>query len=76
PEYNKFMYGNENRKFIEFVQLGLSSSLINFLIRENQIDNIFIDENGYLNYHNEFINFLHKQDDLVQFELSKFITVQ
>ncbi|HFF8271070.1 TPA: helicase-related protein, partial [Acinetobacter baumannii] len=42
PEYNKFMYGNENRKFIEFVQLGLSSSLINFLIRENQIDNIFI----------------------------------
>ncbi|MDV7521265.1 DEAD/DEAH box helicase [Acinetobacter baumannii] len=76
PEYNKFMYGNENRKFTEFVQLGLSSSLINFLIRENQIDNIFIDENGYLNYHNEFINFLHKQDDLVQFELSKFITVQ
>jgi superfamily II DNA or RNA helicase len=76
PEYNKFMYGNENRKFTEFVQLGLSSSLINFLIRENQIDNIFIDEHGYLNYRDEFVEFLYSQDDLIQFELSKFITIQ
>lgn len=75
-EYNKFMYGTEDRKYTEFVQLGLSSSLINFLIREKQIDNIFIDKHGYLNYRNEFINFLKNQDDLVQFEISKFITLQ
>ncbi|MDC4492162.1 hypothetical protein OHV49_03485, partial [Acinetobacter baumannii] len=75
-EYNKFMYGTEDRKYTEFVQLGLSSSLINFLIREKQIDNIFIDKHGYLNYRNEFIDFLKNQDDLVQFEISKFITLQ
>ncbi|WP_343578980.1 DEAD/DEAH box helicase [Acinetobacter sp.] len=75
-EYNMFMYGTESRKYNEFIQLGLSSSLINFLIRENQIDNLFIDKYGYLNYRNSFIDFISQQDDLVQFEISKFITMR
>lgn len=73
-DYNKFIYGSEKREFIDFVKAGLSGAMINHLVRESQIDNLYIGRNGYLAYKNDFIKFVRTQDDLIKFELGKYLS--
>lgn len=72
-EYELYIYGTTNKSNSNFVKLGVSGSLINKLSNDKQIGNLSINEHGIIEYNKDFLDYLRKQDDLVQFEVSKFI---
>ena len=74
-EYDLYIYGTTNKSNSDFVKLGLSGSLINKLDRDNQMINLSINEHGYVDYNDDFVNYLRDQDDLVKFEIGKFIDI-
>ncbi|NRA59966.1 MAG: DEAD/DEAH box helicase [Psychrobium sp.] len=74
-EYNKFIYGTTIKRNTEFTKLGLSGSLIYKLEGDNQLQNIEIDDLGHVKANAEFKSYLLKQDDLMQFEIHKYITI-
>lgn len=75
-EYNLHIYGTNKKSNAEFVKIGISGALINKLERDRQIDNISIDELGTINYNSEFSRYIKSQDDLVQFEIGKYINIK
>lgn len=72
-EYNLYIYGTTNKSNSEFIKLGFSSSLINRLNRDKQIKNLSINTYGLVECNDDFINYINIQDDLIKFEVSKFI---
>lgn len=72
-EYELYIYGTTNKSNSDFVKLGISGSLINKLSNDKQIGNLSINEYGIIEYNKDFLDYLIKQDDLVQFEVGKFI---
>lgn len=74
-EYDLYIYGTDNKSNSEFVKLGISGSLINKLDKDGQITNLYINEFGIVECKPEFLEYLSKQDDLIQFEISKFIDI-
>ncbi len=72
-EYNIFIYGSSKKRNTEFTKLGLSGSLINRLEKDNQLENINIDDFGQITATARFKEYLGKQDDLTRFEISKYI---
>lgn len=75
-EYNLHIYGTNKKSNAEFVKIGISGALINKLERDKQIDNLSITDLGIINYNNEFSKYIKSQDDLIQFEISKYINIQ
>ncbi|MGA4323368.1 DEAD/DEAH box helicase [Ectopseudomonas hydrolytica] len=75
-EYNLHIYGTTKKSNAEFVRIGISGSLINKLERDKQIDNISIDKLGTVTYNSDFSQYIKSQDDLVQFEISKYISIK
>lgn len=75
-EYNLHIYGTTKKSNTELVKIGISGALINKLERDKQIDNISIDELGTVNYNSVFSKYIKSQDDLVQFEISKYINIK
>lgn len=74
-EYELHIYGTTNKSNSEFVKLGLSGSLINKLDKDNQMVNLTINSHGLVEYNNAFIRYINMQDDLIKFEISKFIDI-
>ncbi len=74
-EYNLHIYGTNKKSNTEFVKIGISGALINKLERDKQIDNISITDLGVINYNSEFSKYIKSQDDLIQFEISKYINI-
>ncbi|MGC9461561.1 DEAD/DEAH box helicase [Vibrio genomosp. F10] len=74
-EYELHIYGTTNKSNSEFVKIGLSGSLINKLDRDNQTENLRINEFGTIEYNEKFKDYLVRQDDLIQFEVSKYIDI-
>ncbi|NOH65869.1 hypothetical protein F0242_04285, partial [Vibrio rotiferianus] len=74
-EYDLYIYGTDNKSNSEFVKLGISGSLINKLDKDGQIANLNINEFGIVECKPDFFDYLSKQDDLIQFEISKFIDI-
>lgn len=72
-EYELYIYGTTNKSNSEFVKLGFSGSLINKLDRDRQIRNLSINEHGLVEFNDEFSKYIMYQDDLIKFEISKFI---
>ncbi|AZD28867.1 DEAD/DEAH box helicase [Pseudomonas chlororaphis] len=75
-EYNLHIYGTKKKINAAFVKIGLSGSLINKLERDKQIDNISVTELGEVKYNSEFSDYIKAQDDLVQFEISKYMDIK
>lgn len=74
-EYQVHIYGTSKKVNSEFVKMGMSGALINKLDKDGQIDNIMINEYGVLICSEDFISYIKGQDELVQFEISKFIDI-
>lgn len=74
-EYELHIYGTTNKSNSEFVKLGLSGSLINKLDKDNQMVNLTINSHGLVEYNSAFIRYINMQDDLIKFEISKFIDI-
>lgn len=75
-EYNLFVYGTEERKNTEFVKLGLSGSLINKLDKDGQLDNMTVSTYGGIQVNDKFRNYIYGQNDLVRFEVEKYIDIK
>lgn len=71
-EYNQFIYGVFDKPSSKLGRLGLSGSLLNKLKRDKQLENIHINELGRIQSTDEFKRYISKQDDLIQFEISKY----
>ncbi|WP_082095702.1 DEAD/DEAH box helicase family protein [Photobacterium halotolerans] len=74
-EYELYIYGTTNKSNSEFVKLGFSGSLINRLDRDNQMRNLSINEHGLIEYNDDFYKYINIQDDLIKFEIGKFIDI-
>ncbi|WP_417350085.1 DEAD/DEAH box helicase [Ferrimonas sp.] len=74
-EYDLHIYGTENKLNSDFVKLGLSGSLINRLDHDKQMENLSINKFGTIEFNSEFIEYINKQDDLMKFEVSKYIDI-
>ncbi len=75
-EYNLHIYGTNKKTNAEFVKMGISGSLVNKLERDKQTGNISISELGEVRFNSEFADYVNSQDDLVQFEIRKYIDIQ
>ncbi|WIG69524.1 DEAD/DEAH box helicase family protein [Photobacterium damselae] len=74
-EYELYIYGTTNKSNSEFVKLGFSGSLINRLDRDKQMSNLSINDHGLVEYNDDFVNYINAQDDLIKFEIGKFIDI-
>lgn len=74
-EYELYIYGTTNKSNSEFVKLGFSGSLINRLDRDKQMSNLSINDHGLVEYNNDFVKYINVQDDLIKFEIGKFIEI-
>ncbi|HIF9313234.1 TPA: hypothetical protein ACX6Q1_001521 [Photobacterium damselae] len=74
-EYEIHIYGTTKKSNSEFVKIGLSGSLINKLDRDGQIENLRINEFGILGCNRKFQEYLKMQDDLIQFEIRKYMDI-
>jgi len=69
------IYGTINKSNSEFIKLGLSGALINKLDKDGQLEHLSLNEFGVIEYNFEFKDYLARQDDLIQFEIGKFIDI-
>jgi len=74
-EYNMFIYGTVKKTSTNLTRLGLSGTIIRKFELDGQINNIEIDAFGHVSVNISFIEYLKKQDDLVQFEINKYLTI-
>ena len=74
-EHDLYIYGTEKKANSDFVRLGMSGSLINKLNGDGQLENLSIDQFGSVEFNEEFRSYINSQDDLVQFEVRKFVDV-
>jgi superfamily II DNA or RNA helicase len=74
-EYEMHIYGTTNKNNSEFIKLGLSGSLINKLDKDGQLEHLNLNEFGIIEYNAKFKDYLNIQDDLIQFEVRKFIDI-
>ncbi len=75
PDYDIFIYGTAKKRNTDLTKLGLSGAIIKKFESDGQIKNIEIDELGHIFVNAEFKQYLEMQDDLVQFEVKKYITI-
>lgn len=74
-EYNNHIYGVRDSEYIHFYKLGLHPYLIQKLKDENQIYNIKINNQGFIEIiDNSFYSFLDKLDDFERFQIEKIVS--
>lgn len=71
--YNNLVYGTNDPLILSLSKLGLSLNIINRLSKDNQLNNISINEIGNLIYNDEFLEYKNNADDFFKFELNKFL---
>lgn len=70
-EYNKLVFGTNDKNKLSLIKLGLNLTIINKFEKDNQISNIFIDENNNIQYNQKFNDYRNSLDDFIKFELDK-----
>lgn len=73
-DYNIFIYGTDKISNTFLSKVGFSGFLINKFEADGQIENINIDNFGNIQINEEFKNYVKLQDDLIQFEIKKYIS--
>lgn len=71
--FNEEIYGTNDVKKIELINLGLSMSLLNTLEKQSQIQNLYLDKFGNVSGDAELKRFRNQQNDFVKFEIDKYI---
>lgn len=72
-EYNIAIYGTDDLKKLNLLKMGLTISIINRLNNDDQLKNIYLDENNNLQATDEFIIYKNDVDDFYNYELSRFL---
>ena len=72
-KYNLYIYGTTNQDLIKLSKIGLSVSVINKLISDNQFENISIDDRGNIIINDSFNKYLENQSELFKFEIGKYL---
>lgn len=71
--YNDLVYGTNDPLVLSLSKLGLSLNIINKLIKDEQLNNLSINEFGNLIYNEQFSIYKENSDDFFKFELDKFL---
>ena len=71
--YNDLVYGTNDPLILSLSKLGLSLNIINKLIKDEQLNNLSINEFGNLIYNEQFSIYKKNSDDFFKFELDKFL---
>lgn len=74
-EYNFTTYGTFEVFEIKLVKQGIPIHLISKLQTDNQLSNIFFDEQNVLHCNSEFRKYYSKMDDFYQYQIDKYIFV-
>lgn len=74
-EYNVLLYGTSAINEIKLMKQGFSPNLLTKLRKENQISNIYFNENNMACGNEDFKNYFDAQDDFNKFQIDKFILV-
>jgi len=70
-DYNMYIFGTTDENYVKLVRHGLSIRLTKFLVDNNQIDNIWFDENNNLRKNNHFDIFLDTLDEFQRYEVER-----
>ncbi|MDM0519651.1 DEAD/DEAH box helicase [Clostridium perfringens] len=70
-DYNKYIYGTNDKQKISLIKLGLSKSLILKLEKDKQLNNIYLDENNNLKATKEFLLYKQKLSNFIKFEIDR-----
>ena len=71
--YNQYMYGTVDETVISLVRQGLGVNVVKKIFDDNQIANLYWDNNGNLKATEDFILYMKKLSPLVRFELEKHL---
>jgi len=74
-DYNVFIYGTAKKRNSDLTKLGLSGAIIKKIESDGQIENIGVNALGHVSVNADFEDYLGMQDDLMQFEIRKYIAV-
>ena len=72
-EYEQIVYGTNDDMKIKYINMGLSTNMINKLEKDSQIENISLDEYNNLIVNDTFKEYMSGLDEYSQFQLSKVI---
>ena len=72
-KYNMEIYGTNDERKIQLLDLGISLSLLNVLDGSNQFKNISFDAYGNMVANDELKKFRDKQNGLIKYEMNKYI---
>lgn len=70
-EYNKLVFGTNDKEKLNLIKLGVNLNIINKLQKDKQLSNIFIDSNNNIKHKIEFEEYKNTVDDFIRFELEK-----
>ncbi|PCL90086.1 DNA helicase, partial [Paenibacillus lautus] len=72
-EYHKIVYGTNDSKKINLIKTGLSINLITKLQEDNQVKNLYFDENNNINMNDAFRRYKNSLHGFYKFELDKYL---
>lgn len=75
-EYNEIYYWKIDEKYIKFIDSWLPKWILQKLIRDNQINNLWIDEFWNIVWNNDFKVYKNALSDFEQFQINKIITIK
>ena len=67
------IYGTTDSELIKLVRLGLAPSAVHKLIKDNQAQNLKLNNFGNLEANIDFMQYLNLQNDLFKFEIQKYL---
>lgn len=72
-QYNLVVYGTDDEDKLFLVKMGLTLNIVNKLIEDKQLSNIFRDSHKNLAYNSDFEAYKESVDDFFRFELERFL---
>lgn len=72
-EYEQIIYGSTNKRDIQLVKQGMPINLVERLKNDNQLDNIFFDENKNIQCKPAFKEYKDSLDDFLKFEIDRVL---
>lgn len=74
-EYNLSTYGTDNEMEIRLIKQGLPIHLVSKLTRDEQLKNLYFDENNIVYSNDNFNTYYESLDDFYQYQVGKYISI-
>ena len=74
-DYNFNIYSTQNEFEIKLVKQGLPIHLVSKLIKDNQLEHLYFDDNNIVHCKNEFKHYYDDQDDFYKYQIEKYIYI-